>query len=158
MFLTRKSPTFVGLQPTTNQARAAARGSSKKTDTKCELTLRSCLWRAGYRFRKNVVGLPGRPDVVFVREQVAVFCDGDFWHGRNWEARSKKLAAGANPTYWVAKIEHNRERDRRNTEALEVAGWTVVRLWESEILSQPEQAARRVMSELERARGARDRD
>lgn len=130
----RTTPSYKGLRPASERASAAARGASRKTDTKCERLLRRKLWRAGYRFRKDYKDLPGRPDIVFIRARLAVFCDGDFWHGRDWERRKAKLESGTNASYWVAKIERNMQRDLCNTEALISAGWTVLRFWESQIL------------------------
>jgi DNA mismatch endonuclease, patch repair protein len=141
-------PSYKGRQPASKRASAAARGSSKKTDTRCELLLRRTLWAAGARYRKNVKELPGRPDVVFSRAKLVVFCDGDFWHGRNWDSRRQKLVQGTNPDYWISKIERNIERDRLNTSKLEEMGWIVLRLWETEIRSNPMQAADRVLEAL----------
>jgi len=141
-------PSYKGLRPASPHATAAARGSSRKTDTRCEVTLRKTLWAAGCRYRKNVPGLPGRPDVVFPGAKVAVFVDGDFWHGRDWETRQEKLSRGTNPGYWVAKIQRNIERDRQNTGRLQEMGWTVLRFWESEIQSDPGAVARRVQEKL----------
>ncbi len=150
----RTTPSYQGHRPASPQASAAARGASKKADTRCELALRRTLWRAGCRFRKNPAGLPGRPDIVFTRARVIVFCDGDFWHGKDWEARRAKLERGANAPYWLAKIGRNRERDLEHTAALEAQGWTVLRFWESDILADPGQVAERVLRELD-ARGHR---
>jgi DNA mismatch endonuclease (patch repair protein) len=72
---------------------------------------------------------------------VAVFCDGDFWHGRNLAARLKKLGAGHNAPYWTAKIRKNAERDARHTRQLEADGWLVLRFWESDILDDAEALA-----------------
>lgn len=141
-------PSYKGLRPASAQASAAARGSSKKTDTRCEVELRRALWAAGCRYRKNVPGMPGRPDIVFPKAKVAVFCDGDFWHGHDWEARKEKLARGANAPYWVAKIQRNIERDRENTAHLESLGWTVLRFWESEIRADVAALAERVRRAL----------
>jgi DNA mismatch endonuclease (patch repair protein) len=82
---------------------------------------------------------------VFLRPKIAVFCDGDFWHGRELQARLARLAAGHNAPYWLAKIRANVERDRANTEKLLSGGWRVLRLWETDILRQPEAAAARVI-------------
>ncbi|HEY6321583.1 MAG TPA: very short patch repair endonuclease [Thermoanaerobaculia bacterium] len=131
------TPSFKGRHPTSARASAAARGASRKTDTRCEVTLRSLLWRAGARFRKDVPSLPGRPDIVFPRARLVVFCDGDFWHGKDWSSRRRKLARGVNASYWVGKIEANRARDRRQTAQLEDSGWTVLRVWESAIQAAP---------------------
>jgi DNA mismatch endonuclease (patch repair protein) len=73
-----------------------------------------------------------------------VFCDGDFWHGRDWTVRREKLAAGANPAYWHAKIESNMTRDAEQTAALKALGWTVVRVWETEVRRDVADVATRV--------------
>jgi DNA mismatch endonuclease (patch repair protein) len=86
------------------------------------------------RYRKNVRELPGVPDIVLSKAKLVVFVDGDFWHGRNWEAREAKLRRGANAGYWLAKIASNMARDRLRTAELEMAGWTVVRVWETDVL------------------------
>lgn len=125
--------TFKGRRPASPRASAAARGSSKKKNTACELALRKALWSSGFRYRKNVADMPGHPDILFPGARVAIFCDGDFWHGNNWETRRQKLKAGTNPGYWLAKIQRNMERDREITSCLEGLGWTVLRFWESEI-------------------------
>ena len=92
--------------------------------------------------------LPGKPDVVFPRYRVAVFCDGDFWHGRDWPRLARKLRTGGNGSYWAVKIETNRLRDRRNERALRHDGWLVVRLWETDILQDPEAGANAVEAAL----------
>lgn len=143
-------PSYKGLEPASARASAAARGSSRKTETRCEVRLRSVLWRAGLRFRKNVKGLPGKPDIVFPRQKLAVFCDGDFWHGRDWKARRQRLARGNNPDYWTAKISRNRERDRENTLKLEAEGWSVLRYWESDIHDDAKVIAKEILVTLRR--------
>lgn len=67
------------------------------------------------RYRVNVATLPGKPDLMFARARVVVICDGDFWHGRDWESRRAKLSTGWNASYWIAKIASNIEQDRRVT-------------------------------------------
>lgn len=96
----------------------------------------------GLRYRKNVKTLPGKPDIVFPRARVVVFCDGDFWHGRNWNKLRSNLKKGTNANYWSAKIAYNIERDRRNTDMLKKAGWQVIRLWETDIKCNPSNAAK----------------
>jgi len=81
-----------------------------------------------------------------------VFCDGDYWHGKNLRQRLKKLAAGHNAGYWVAKIQANVARDRRRNAELARAGWKVLRVWESDIERDPETVARKVASEVSRRR------
>lgn len=146
------TPSFRKLRASSSRASRALAGN-RATDTKCERLLRSELWRLGLRFRKNVSSLPGKPDVVFRRERVAVFCDGDFWHGKNWEARRRKLRKGSNSKYWVAKIQSNIDRDRSDNRKLERLGWRVVRVWESQILADPANHARRVHRSVLRSRG-----
>jgi len=141
---TRTTPSFAGLRPASDSASMAARGASTKTNTRCELALRRELWRRGFRYRLHVSGLPGRPDIVFPRHRLVIFCDGDFWHGRDLGKRLAKLAKGHNASYWVAKVQRNVARDRENTSALETEGWVVVRLWETDVLRAPSESADRV--------------
>jgi DNA mismatch endonuclease, patch repair protein len=146
----RKPPptSYKGRTPASAKASAAARGSSKKTDTACEQVLRSTLWKAGLRYRKNVSSLPGHPDIIFTRAKVAVFCDGDFWHGRDWETRRQKLTAGSNAEYWLAKIQRNMERDRETTARLESLGWRVLRFWESEIKAGVQEVTNKIKTSV----------
>ena len=141
------APSFQGLAPISPISSRTKQGN-RATDTRHERLLRSRLWKRGLRFRKNVRSLPGKPDIVFRRERVAVFCDGDFWHGRKWSQLVKKLRVGGNGSYWAAKIKANRLRDRRNERLLRRDGWLVVRLWESDILRDPEAGAELVESTL----------
>jgi DNA mismatch endonuclease, patch repair protein len=146
-----KSPSFMGLRPASGKASLAARKTSRKSGTRCEVTLRRELWSRGLRYRVNFSDLPGTPDIVFVRQRVVVFCDGDFWHGRNLEERLGRLARGHNADYWVAKVLRNAERDRQITFALSVRQWSVLRFWESDILRSPTQIADTVCSRLNTA-------
>lgn len=132
-------PSFNSRKAASARASAAARGASKKTGTKPEVLLRRALWHAGLRYRKNDASLPGRPDIVFKSARVAVFCDGDFWHGRDWPNRKAKLERGHNADYWIAKIERNIVRDQQNTVALEAMGWMVFRVWERDIKARTEE-------------------
>ena len=90
------------------------------------------------------MALPGKPDIVFPREAVAVFCDGDFWHGRNWAQKKERMLTGSNSTYWIAKIEANIGRDRRHNRQLDEQGWCVLRYWESDILNNPNAVADKI--------------
>ena len=135
-----KAPSFAGLVPASPAASLAKR-MNRSADTKHEVLLRSSLWRRGLRFRKNSADLPGKPDIVFVSARVVVFCDGDFWHARNWRRLSLQLRKRANPDYWREKIRTNRIRDRRTAALLTRLGWRVIRLWESDIHANPKNAA-----------------
>lgn len=147
-----KALSFRGFQPASISSSHAKRASSH-SDTKHEVLLRSELWRMGLRFRKNVRTLPGKPDLVFPRARTVVFCDGDFWHGRNWRTLRMKLQKGTNAAYWLAKIKSNRKRDLRNTKLLKKAGWHVIRLWESDIKKDPSAAALYVKQAVNARRG-----
>lgn len=140
--MARRAPSYVGLSPASAQATVAARGASKKSGTRCEVLLRRSVFRLGMRYRLSSEDLPGRPDLVFRAARVVVFCDGDFWHGRNFETRIAKLEAGHNAPYWVAKITANVARDRRQESELMAAGWRVLRYWETDIKRDHERIAR----------------
>ena len=116
-------------------------------NTKAEIRLRKLLSARGLRFRLHRAGLPGRPDVVFVSKKIAVFCDGDYWHGRHWKRRKAKVLLGVRAKYWVNKIETNIARDRRNNRDLKRLGWTILRYWETDILKDGE----RIADEIERS-------
>lgn len=98
---------------------------------KAETALAKALWHSGYRYRLNYRKLPGSPDIAISKYKIAVFVDGEFWHGYNWETRKQKLKA--NLEYWIEKIEENIARDRSNDMRLEAMGWKPVHFWEKEI-------------------------
>lgn len=148
----RASASFKGLEAASTTASSIARAASKKKNTRCEIALRKELWRRGLRYRLHHERLPGRPDVVFVRDRLAVFCDGDFWHGRDLAVRLAKLAGGHNAAYWVKKVQGNVERDSRNSATLVASGWRVVRLWETDIIRDPGAAADAVATALKSSR------
>ena len=100
-------------------------------NTKAELLLRKALWKKGIRYRKNVANLTGKPDIVITRCKIAVFVDGDFWHGNPKEKLQQRL--GTNRNYWIEKIEKNKARDKAVTEELTENGWLVLRFWESDV-------------------------
>lgn len=100
-------------------------------DTGIEVALRKELWSRGLRYRKNVKGVTGKPDMAFIGCKVAVFCDSEFWHGYDWEHRKDDIKT--NRDFWVAKIERNMARDAEVNAALEEQGWLVLRFWGKEI-------------------------
>ncbi len=111
----------------------------KSKDTTIETRIRSALHRRGLRFRKHVRDLPGRPDIVFRTAKVAVFIDGDFWHGFRFEQWKTTLSP-----FWQDKIEKNRRRDKKNHELLKESGWRVIRLWQHDIENNIEQCLKKV--------------
>ena len=105
----------------------------KGKDTKIEVQLRKALWAKGYRYRKNYDKRGGRPDSVLTKYKIAIFCDGEFCHGKDWEILRPKLAKGKNPDYWIPKITRNRQRDEEVNKKLLFEGWTVIRFWGKDI-------------------------
>ena len=117
--------------PTGDTKRRFVMSRIKSKNTSIEVMLRKALWRAGIRYRKNYQKLPGSPDIAITKYQIAIFCDGEFWHGKDWN--QKKSSIRSNRDYWIEKIERNRSRDRLNEWALGCLGWTVLRFWGMEI-------------------------
>lgn len=105
----------------------------KSKDTSIELKLRRALWHKGYRYRKNYVALPGKPDIVLTKYKIAIFCDSEFFHGKDWDILKPQLENGNNGEFWVDKISKNRNRDDEINKALLFAGWTVIRFWGKDI-------------------------
>jgi DNA mismatch endonuclease (patch repair protein) len=103
----------------------------RSSNTSIEILLRKTLWHEGIRYRKNVKTLPGKPDIAITRYKIAIFCDGELWHGKDWETRKKNIKTNRN--YWIPKIERNMARDIENEKQLENMGWTVIRFWGKEI-------------------------
>lgn len=110
--------------------------------TDIELTLRKALWHKGYRYRKNYRKLPGTPDIAITKYHIAIFCDAEFWHGKDWEEAKAKLEKGSNSEYWIRKIERNRERDSETDRNLQALGWTVLRFWGKDILKHTDECVR----------------
>jgi len=116
-------------------------------DTQVELAVRRALHSRGYRYRVNAAWLPGKPDVVFTKVRLAVFIDGDFWHGWSFDSWSHKLAP-----YWKEKIAGNRARDQRHAAVLRAQGWSVMRIWEHDVKSGLEPCIARIERRLQRLR------
>jgi DNA mismatch endonuclease, patch repair protein len=130
-------PVYRGRFAPASETASRTKRRNRREGGRAEKLLRSILWRRGYRFRKHVVNLPGVPDLVFLRARVCIFCDGDFWHGRDWPTLRAKLVLRANPDYWIPKIERNTVRDSEQMHALDVLGWVTVRVWETDVLRDP---------------------
>lgn len=105
----------------------------RNKDSQIELILRKALREKGYRYRKNYKVLPGKPDIVVTKYKIAIFCDSEFFHGKNWPELKERLKKSNNSEFWIKKISGNIERDREVDEELEALGWTVLRFWGEDI-------------------------
>lgn len=123
--------------------------SIKSKNTKPELLLGKAMWHLGLRYRKHYKIL-GKPDFVFLKVKLAVFCDGDFWHGNNWRIRgldTLEQELNSYSDYWKDKISNNIERDAKITLSLIQKGWRVIRIWESDIKYNPQVIAKQIQTE-----------
>ena len=118
-----------GFYTTTERSKHMAKIKAK--NTKPELALRKALWKQNIRYRKSNKDLPGNPDIAIRKYKIAIFIDGEFWHGYKWE--DKKPRIKANRDFWIPKIERNMQRDFKNNEKLEDMGYKVYRFWEASI-------------------------
>ena len=98
-------------------------------DTKPELLVRRWLWSHGYRYRLNLKGVPGKPDIVMRSYHAAIFVNGCFWHGHEGCCKIPQT----NREFWVNKIQRNQERDRQNYQILQENGWHVIVIWECQL-------------------------
>lgn len=116
-----------------NLSRSEIMSRVRAKDTKAELLLRKVLWAKGYRYRKNYTKVFGKPDIVFLRKKIAIFCDSEFWHGKYY--MEGKRIPKSNKQYWIDKFERNIARDQLVNQRLLEDGWVVLRFWETDILS-----------------------
>lgn len=118
--------------------------ANKGKGTKLEILFGKLLWYAGIRYRKNDKAVFGKPDFVIRNMKIAIFCDGEFWHGRNWDIRKKDHKR--NCEFWYSKIQRNIERDKEVNSQLQVQGWKVFRFWETEITKQPHECLNKILN------------
>lgn len=114
----------------------------RANDTKIEVMLRKALWEKGYRYRKNYKCLPRKPDIVLTKYKIAIFCDGEFFHGKDWEVLKPRLEKSNNSEFWIRKISRNRDRDEEINKELLFLGWTVIRFWGDEIKKNVDECVR----------------
>lgn len=120
----------------------------KSTGGKAETMLAKELWHSGIRYFRNYKKLPGKPDIAITKYKIAVFVDGEFWHGYDWENQKKKRMH-TNREYWISKIEKNMKRDTIVNKQLEELGWTVLRFWEkSEVLKDLSKCVEIIQTEI----------
>ncbi len=103
----------------------------RSNNTKIEVRLRKALWHLGIRYRINYSALPGKPDIAITKYKIAIFCDGEFWHGKDWKIKKQRI--NSNRDYWLPKIEKNILRDSDVDKKLFALGWRVLRFWGTDI-------------------------
>lgn len=138
-------------EATTSRMMAAVRS----TDTKAELALRHALHRLGIRYRVQARDVFGRPDIVIRKYRIAVFVDGDMWHGNEHVRRglpNMEAMFPSNTQFWCDKIRRNMQRDREVSAQLDSEGWTVFRFWATDVQADPDSAARVVQETVARRR------
>ena len=114
----------------TTKKRSKIMSKIRGKNTKPELLFRKALWNKGVRYRINSKKLPGKPDVSIQKYKLAIFIDGEFWHGYNWDERRNKIKS--NRGFWVPKIERNEEVNQ----LLEDMDYTVFRFWEQDVKNE----------------------
>jgi len=130
----------------TTPQRSKIMSKIRAKDTKPEVTFRKALWATGYRYRVDYKKLVGRPDILLKKYRTAIFIDGEFWHGHNWEERKQKIKT--NREFWIPKIERNIQRDQEVNAALEKLGYTVFRFWGKSVKKELEHCLQKVIAHL----------
>lgn len=128
------------------EARRRNMQAVRNKDSNIELALRKALWQQGIRYRKHKRDIIGKPDIAFVGKKVAVFCDSEFWHGKDWEVRKHDFKS--HQSFWIPKIERNIQRDTEVNQALEASGWLVLRFWGKDILKNPDEVVEKILDKL----------
>jgi DNA mismatch endonuclease (patch repair protein) len=130
----------------TKEQRRKAMQHVRSKNTSIEVILRKALWNRGIRYRTNYKELPGKPDIVITKYKIAVFCDSEFFHGKNWDELHDQLKRGNNAQYWISKIERNRNRDIQVEKQLSELGWTVMRFWGEDIKKHTDDCVKEIES------------
>ncbi len=122
------------------KTRSRIMGKIRSKNTSVEILLRKLLNENGLRGYRLHYKIIGKPDVAYVSKKIAIFIDGDFWHGYNW----KKLGKKPPKNYWQTKIKRNMLRDISYTKELKNQGWKVLRFWEHDVLKNPDRCIRKI--------------
>jgi DNA mismatch endonuclease (patch repair protein) len=126
----------------TPEQRSRCMSRIKSKNTSIEISFCKALWHEGIRYRKNYVKLPGKPDIAITKYKIAIFCDGEFWHGKDWRLQKQKLQTRRD--FWIAKIERNIDRDNETDIKLWQMGWVVLHFWGKEIQKNLESCVKEV--------------
>ena len=130
----------------TDEATSKRMGHVRLKRGRAETLLAKELWHRGYRYRLNYKALPGSPDIAILRYHIAVFVDGEFWHGKDWANRKARL--NRNREYWIEKIEENIARDARNDTLLTQSGWIPMHFWEKEVLKNTDECIMEILEAI----------
>ncbi len=130
----------------TKKKRSEVMSLIRSRDTKCEILFKEAMRKAGLKGYRIHPKRYGNPDFVFGKHKIAIFCDGDFWHGRNYEKLRPKLKN----KFWIEKIERNMKRDRKYTRKLRKDGWAVLRFWETNITRDIDSCIKRLKMTMQR--------
>lgn len=119
----------------------------KTKKNSAEVMLAKSLWHRGYRYRLNYKALPGSPDVALTKYRIAIFIDGEFWHGKDFEQRKNKLKN--NKDYWIEKIQENIDRDLRNDKLLRQMDWYPIHFWSNDVIKYCNQCIDEIIYTIE---------
>lgn len=108
-----------------------------------EIMIAKSLWHRGYRYRLNYKALPGSPDIALAKYRIAIFIDGEFWHGKDFEQRKTKLKN--NKDYWIEKIQENIDRDLKNDKLLRQMDWYSIHFWSNDVIKYCNQCVEEVI-------------
>lgn len=112
-----------------------------------EVMIAKSLWHRGYRYRLNYKALPGSPDIALTKYRIAIFIDGKFWHGKDFEQRKNKLKN--NKDYWIEKIQENIDRDLRNDKLLRQMDWYPIHFWSNDVIKYCNQCIDEIIYTIE---------
>lgn len=129
----------------------------KNKNTKIEVLLRKALWKNGVRYRINATDIIGKPDISIKKYKIAIFCDSEFFHGKDWELLQKQLKRGKNASFWIKKIGRNIERDAEVNKVLEDAGWKVIRFWGKDIMKNLEDCVMVILDVINEVKAKNDK-
>ena len=128
----------------TSEKRSMQMARIRARNTKPEVLLRRSLWAAGLRYRLHYKKLPGKPDIVLKKYRLAIFVDGRFWHGYQFDPQKLK----SNQAFWIPKIQRNMQRDAEVNQDLKQMGFVVLRFWDHEVLQNPGACVRRILGHV----------
>jgi DNA mismatch endonuclease (patch repair protein) len=117
----------------------------KSKDTSIELILRKALWKKGIRYRKNCKDVFGKPDICIKKYRLAIFCDSEFWHGKNFLTGK---VPKTNQRFWIEKLQKNIERDKQVNLFLKSNRWTILRFWEKDIRKNTEKCINTIINTI----------